>query len=173
MRLHHYAIVVRDQEKVRQFMEDVIGIPLVATWAENALFHDVGERHDYCHTFYEMEGGGALAFFQFADPVMYERCQAKQPADVTRFQHIALRVDADRMEDIKRRLIAADHPWRERDHGYCMSLYTNTDDGLELEFTVDAPNFDQIEREQRAVAHSALKRWLAGDHTPTNDTREN
>ena len=33
-RLHHYAFVVKDQEANRRFFEDVLGIPLVATWCE-------------------------------------------------------------------------------------------------------------------------------------------
>jgi catechol 2,3-dioxygenase-like lactoylglutathione lyase family enzyme len=171
VRLHHYALVVRDQEQVRHFMEDVLGFPLVATWAERAMFHDVGEEHEYCHTFYELDGGGALAFFQFADPKMYERCQAKAPAEISRFHHIALRVDSDRFEDLRQRLEAAGLPNRVRDHGYCQSLYTCTSDGLQLEFTVDAPNLSEIESDQRRNAHGTLARWLKGDHSPNNDIR--
>jgi hypothetical protein len=33
-RLHHAAWVTRDQEATRHFYEDIIGLPLVATWAE-------------------------------------------------------------------------------------------------------------------------------------------
>ncbi|MES2987913.1 MAG: VOC family protein [Pseudomonadota bacterium] len=170
-RLHHFAIVVRDQEKVRHLMEDVLGFPLVATWAERTLFHDSGETHEYCHTFYELDDGSALAFFQFADPTMYERCQPKVPAQVTRFNHIALRVDRERQRELQQRLEAAGLPNRERDHGYCYSLYTQTEDGLELEFTVDAPDIETLQHEQRQSAHDQLRRWLAGDHTPNNDIR--
>jgi glyoxylase I family protein len=35
-RLHHAAWVTRDQEATRHFYEDIIGLPLVATWAEKA-----------------------------------------------------------------------------------------------------------------------------------------
>jgi hypothetical protein len=35
-RLHHNAYVVRDQEANRRFFEDVLGIPLVATWCEKS-----------------------------------------------------------------------------------------------------------------------------------------
>lgn len=171
VRLHHYAMVVRDQEKVRQLMEDILGFPLVATWAERTVFHDLGEEHEYCHTFYGLDDGSALAFFQFADPTMYERTQAKVPPQVGRFHHVALRVDAERYEDLKRRLLDADLPHRERDHGYCQSLYTSTDDGLHLEFTVDAPHADQLAAYQRANAHEVLQRWLQGDHVPNNDVR--
>src|SRR5205807_9328228 len=65
-RLHHNAYVTRDQEETRQFYEDVIGLPLLATWCESdELF---GKVRTYVHTFYGIGDGGALAFFQFADP---------------------------------------------------------------------------------------------------------
>lgn len=34
MRLLHNAFITDDQEATRKFYEDVIGMPLVATWAE-------------------------------------------------------------------------------------------------------------------------------------------
>ncbi|MBW0102805.1 VOC family protein [Pseudonocardia sp. KRD291] len=34
IRLHHNAFVTKDQERTRAFYEDVIGMPLVATWTE-------------------------------------------------------------------------------------------------------------------------------------------
>ena len=33
LRLHHNAYVVKDQEANRRFLEDLLGIPLVATWS--------------------------------------------------------------------------------------------------------------------------------------------
>ena len=43
-RLHHHAYVVRDQERNRQFFEDLLGIPLVATWCEDDPPSDAGAR---------------------------------------------------------------------------------------------------------------------------------
>jgi catechol 2,3-dioxygenase-like lactoylglutathione lyase family enzyme len=170
-RLHHFAFVVRDQESVRAFIEGVLGFPLVATWAEHKFFPDIGEAHDYCHTFYELDGGGSLAFFQFANPSMYDRCHPSGPAEIGRFNHIALRVGSARYEDLKARLAAARAPMREVDHGYCQSLYTKLEDGLELEFTMDPPDVDEILAIRRANAHHDLRQWLAGDHTINNDIR--
>jgi glyoxylase I family protein len=34
-RLHHTAYVTRDMEATRRFYEEVIGLPLVATWSES------------------------------------------------------------------------------------------------------------------------------------------
>ncbi len=40
--------------------------------------------------------------------------------------------------------------------------------GLIVEFTCDAANADALNAQRRLDAHSELKRWLAGDHTPNN-----
>ena len=78
-RLHHYAFVVKDQEENRQFWEDIIGIPLTATWCERAYNASIGRDIDYCHTFYELADGGALAFFQYADDDVYEALKVVRP----------------------------------------------------------------------------------------------
>lgn len=170
-RLHHYGSVVRDQAKVRVFMEDILGFPLKATWAEHSLLREIGEEHDFVHTFFELDDGSALAFFQFADPAMYARCRPKVEAEIQRFDHIALRVSPERYDDLKARLENAAVAHREIDHGYCKSLYTRMDDGLELEFTVDPPNLSEIQARQEANARADLDRWLSGDHRTNNDIR--
>jgi glyoxylase I family protein len=53
----------------------------------------------------------------------------------------------------------------------CVSLYVTDPNNLRLEFTVDHPEVERINADQRAQAHEALQRWLAGDHTPNNDFR--
>jgi glyoxylase I family protein len=167
LRLHHYAFVVRDQEVNRRFFEDVLGLPLVATWCERVFNAEVQREVAYCHTFFGLGDGGALAFFQFADEEMYERSKAVYP-QVARFQHIALKVDRKTFDEIDRRLADADVPRRQTDHGYCLSLYVMSPDGLRVEFTVDPANVDAINAERRADAHGELRRWLAGDHAPNN-----
>jgi glyoxylase I family protein len=167
LRLHHYAFVVRDQEANRKFFEDVLGLPLVATWCERVFNTDVQREVAYCHTFFGLADGGALAFFQFADDEMYERSKAVYP-EVARFQHIALKVDRTTFDEIDRRLAAADTPRRQTDHGYCLSLYVMSPDGLRVEFTVDPDNVAEINAVRRADAHGELARWLAGDHEANN-----
>jgi len=167
LRLHHYAFVVRDHEVNRKFFEDVLGMPLVATWCERTYMGDVKREVSYCHCFYGMADGGALAFFQFADPEMYERTRNVDPPN-GRFRHIALKVDRPTFDAIERRLTAADLPRRVTDHGYCVSLYTSSPDGLVVEFTVDPPHVGEINAMRLADAHSELGRWLKGDLRPNN-----
>jgi catechol 2,3-dioxygenase-like lactoylglutathione lyase family enzyme len=149
----------------------LLGIPLVATWCEKSHNRETGEEIEFCHTFFGLADGSALAFFQFADPKMYAKTQAKEPAEIGRYDHIALKVDSGTYDELKRRLDAAGEPFRETDHGYCKSIYTNSPDGLIVEFTCDPPDVAEIDALRRADAHSELARWLAGDRRVNNQLR--
>jgi catechol 2,3-dioxygenase-like lactoylglutathione lyase family enzyme len=170
LRLHHHAFVVRDHEVNRHFFEDVLGIPLVATWCERVFNPDVKREVYYCHTFFGLADGGALAFFQFGDEELYERAKPIFPASPS-FHHLALKVDRATFDEIDRRLAAAEIPRRQIDHGYCRSLYAISPDGFRVEFTVDPANAEEIGAKRRADAHSELARWLAGDRRPNNTER--
>jgi glyoxylase I family protein len=170
LRLHHQAFCVRDQERNRQFIEGVLGIPLTATWCERVFRPEVGRDVDYCHTFYELADGGALAFFQFADDEAYEKNRAIMQ-EVGGSLHTAFKVTQPTFDEVKARLEAASAPYRIVDHGYCTSIYMKTPDEMKLEFTVDAPNVAAIAAMRRKDAHSELARWLAGDRHTNNDDR--
>lgn len=170
-RLHHHAYVVKDQETNRRFFEDLLGLPLVATWCESHQSPWVGREVAMCHTFYGLGDGGALAFFSFADAEVYQKCQAEKPPVIPNFDHVAFKVDDVAYEELVGRLKAAGEPVRETDHGYCRSIYCTSPDGLIVEFTVDPPGVEQIDAIRRSDAHSELARWLAGDHRPNNDLR--
>ena len=138
LRLHHHAFAVKDQEANRHFIEDVLGIPLVATWCERVFFADVGHEVDFCHTF---------------------------------FEHVAFKVTQGTFDELMQRVTAAGVPVRKTDHGFCVSMYLKSPDGLRLEFTVDAPDAERIAAMRRKDAHSELARWLAGDRRTNNDDR--
>ena len=165
-RLHHNAYVCADQERTRRFYEDILGLPLIATWIERAEMD--GRAVSFCHTFFGLGDGGALAFFNFQDPELQARFTPQaQPAYV----HIALKVSPATQDAIRGRCEAADVATRTLDHGYCTSLYLTDPDGLRLDFTRDVENVDAIDAHQRATAHASLARWTAGDATPNNDVR--
>ncbi len=169
LRLHHYASVVKDQEVNRQFFEDVIGIPLVATWCERAVSGELGIEMEYSHTLYALADGSALAFFQFADEDLYERC--KSVPEFGRFHHCAFKVDQSTYDEIDQRLEEAGISRRHTDHGYTQSLYVHSPDDLKVEFAVDRDDAEKINAIRRADAHSELARWLKGDRTPNNIAR--
>ena len=165
-RLHHNAFPVKNHEVTRQFYEDIIGLSLVAAWAEKAEV--AGRERVYMHTFYELADGSALAFFQVASPVDDDFGRATR---TTPLDHIAFSVDANTQEEIKSRLQANGVPVRTIDHGYVKSIYAVDPDGLNIEFSVDPENYPEIYRYKKERAHAELKRWLAGDHTPNNELR--
>jgi glyoxylase I family protein len=170
-RLHHHAYVVKDQEVNRRFFEDVLGLPLVATWCESHQSPWVGREVAMCHTFYELGDGGALAFFAFADDEVYQKCQAEKPPVIANFDHVAFKVSDASYDELLGRLKAAGEPVRETDHGYCRSMYCKSPDGLIVEFTVDPPDAAEIGATRRRDAHSEQQRWMAGDHRPNNELR--
>jgi glyoxylase I family protein len=170
-RLHHNAYVVKDHEANRRFFEDLLGIPLVATWCEKSFSTELGREVEFCHTFFGMEDGGALAFFQFADPEMHALTQAERPAKIGRHYHIAFKAEAETYDELKARLERAGEPYRETNHGYCKSIYVSSPDGLIVEFTQDPEDVAEIDAVRRADAHSELARWLDGDRRTNNDLR--
>jgi glyoxylase I family protein len=170
LRLHHQAFAVKDQEVNRRFIEDVLGIPLVATWCERVFRAEVGREVDYCHTFFALADGGALAFFQFADDETWEKNRLILQESGGAL-HTAFKVAQGTFDEIRARLDRAATPYRVTDHGYCVSLYVSTPDRLRLEFTVDAPDAEKIAEMRRADAHDELARWLAGDRRINNNDR--
>jgi glyoxylase I family protein len=168
-RLHHVAYVVRDQEATRHFYEDLIGLPLVATWAEvNEISLFPGRKVEYCHTFYGLGDGSALAFFAFADEAVYD---AVSPKISNGFTHSAIAVTRQGQDQAKERLDAAGLRPYQIDHGYCQSLYVNDPDGMVVELTSDPDDIAELQQWQADSAHETLSRWLAGDRTPNNDVR--
>jgi catechol 2,3-dioxygenase-like lactoylglutathione lyase family enzyme len=102
-RLHHTAYVTKDLQATRAFYEDLLGFPLVATWCEaDELF---GKLRTYCHCFFGLEDGSALAFFQFAEAS--DQAEFGPPMPPSPFHHIALNVDAGTQDEIAGRLAKA------------------------------------------------------------------
>ena len=168
-RLHHNAYVAKNLEQTRAFYEDIIGLPLIATWCEKDVLF--GKERTYAHCFFGLQDGSALAFFQFADPSDQAEFGPQMPASP--FHHIALNVDAETLEGlIKRVKDAGIQPptTYELEHGYCHSLYVTDPNGLIVEFTLDdksAPeNGTRKTQERRPQRAETLA--TGGDHTPNN-----
>ena len=154
-------------KKTRKFYEEVIGLPLVATWSESdKLF---GKMRTYCHCFFGLADGGALAFFQFA--VKKDQRKFGPRVAQTPFHHIALKVDKVTQQAIEKRIKTAGYKNPDTyvlEHGYCRSVYIKDPNGMRLEFTLDAGDAARIARDRKADARATLERWLGGDHRPNN-----
>lgn len=163
-RLHHAATAVLDQEVNRHFIEDLIGLPLVATWCEESA---MTPGMSFCHTFYQLDDGSALAFFQMSRPHDREFVVG----ETNRYNHVALEAREETQTAIHERLLAANYPHHIQNHGYVKSLYVTSPDGLDIEIAVDPPYVDEIREKRLSDARTELSRWLAGDHTTNNDWR--
>ena len=166
-RLHHHAYVSRDLETTRRFYEEIVGLPLVATWCEELDGEDGSEA--YCHVFFELEDGGCLAFFHFEKPETTEL--HARLASTSPFDHIALAATSEVQKAVEERATRAGVETLVIDHGYCVSLYVRDPDGLAVELAVDHPRALAEAAERRDSAHADLRRWLAGNHAPNNDFR--
>ena len=63
--LHHSAYRCRDSEETRRFYEGFLGLPLVNTLEIRET--KSGRKTETLHTFYRMEDGSCLAFFEAPD----------------------------------------------------------------------------------------------------------
>lgn len=162
---HHVAYVSKDHEATRHFYEDILGMPLVAAWAEiNEYPNFPGRKIEYLHAFYALADGSTLAFFGYVDEDVYEWGRQRNG-----LAHVAMYVTAEDQLEIKARLEAAGHSPFMIDHYYCVSLYCSDPDGTTVEFVREPANIGEIAQDQRENAHETLARWLAGDHTPNNE----
>jgi len=162
-RLHHTAYVSADQERTRQFYEDVLGMPLTGFWIESETLG--GVVHEFSLALYALADGSALSFFNFADPEIQARNAAKKQG---LFVHLALQADRAQQGALRARLQKAGYQAMEFDHGYARSLYIEDPDGQMLEFCDEPEEMASVTANQRIIAHDALRRWQAGDRTVNN-----
>jgi glyoxylase I family protein len=171
-RLHHSARVIRDQESNRRLVEDVLGIPLVATWIEVVPDYQYPDKQVVmCHTFYELADGSALAFFQFEKDEHYQRVAPVLKERTGMYDHAALKVGRATFDELVARLLAAEMKHRVLNHGYCLSLYVESDQGYMIEFTCDPDNAPEIREVQKNSAHETLKQWTSGVRRSNNTWR--
>ena len=85
-KLHHNAYRCRDSEETRRFYEGFLGLPLSGTLEIGET--KSGRATQTLHTFYQLDDGSYLAFFEAPD--MPFEFKAQHDFDL----HIALEVDA-------------------------------------------------------------------------------
>jgi glyoxylase I family protein len=169
-RLHHNAYVSKDLEATRRFYEDIIGLPLVATFCEKDVLF--GKERVYCHCFFGMPDNSALAFFQFANASDEAEFAPEIPSSP--FIHIALNVDRKTQDEIEQRVEKAGIKAPDTyilEHGYCRSLYVKDPNGMIVELALDVPAAAAKTEDRRLSARDDLRRWLAGDHHSNNEYR--
>jgi catechol 2,3-dioxygenase-like lactoylglutathione lyase family enzyme len=150
--LHHNAYRCRDSEETRRFYEDFLGLPLVNAFEINET--KSGRATHTLHSFYAMEDGSCLAFFEAPDRPF----DFKEQHDFD--LHIAVevsRADLERMLDKGKK--AGIETRGISDHGFIDSIYFRDPNGYVIELTTKRPDHDQQLTKAQARAHEDLARW--------------
>lgn len=150
--LHHNAWRCRDSEETRAFYEDFLGLPLVVSLEIGTT--KTGRSCQHLHTFYEMDDGSFLAFFEAPD-MPYE-FQEWHDFDL----HIALEVDRDHLLAKKAEGEARGMEVRGiSDHGFIDSIYFRDPNGYVVELTVRKEGHDEATDPRRNQARAKLDAW--------------
>ena len=149
-KLHHAAYRCRDSEETRQFYEDCLGLPL--THAFEITTAATGNQAQVLHTFYALEDGSSLAFFEAPEQPFDFKIQ--HDFDL----HIALEVSRDelfeRFESGRRMGIETRGI---TDHGFIESIYFRDPNGYVLELAAKTTQVFANE----SSARDALNAWQA------------
>ena len=140
-RLHHNAYVTKDQEKTRQFYEEVIGLPLTATWCETDELFGKGAPTYTPSTPLATAGHSPSS----SSPIRRTRPSSARKCRLGLPPHCAPGGYGDarhRSAYREGRHQAACHVVLE--HGYCRSVNVTDPNGLILEFTRDPPEANGI-----------------------------
>ena len=100
--LNHVAYLTRDTARTVDFYTNVLGLRLVGHAIDDKV--SVGESHRFLHTFFEMDDGSCVAFFELQglDP------QPDATIVPPWVRHLALSVDsAEALEQARQRLLDA------------------------------------------------------------------
>ncbi len=153
-KLHHNAYRCRDSEQTRRFYEDFLGLPLVE--AIEIGTSKTGRATETLHTFYRLDDGSHLAFFESKDLPFDFKDQHDYDL------HIALEVDADVLQPMLDRGRAAGIEVRgPSDHGMIESIYFRDPNGYVIELCAKRGNHDELMDPTRNDARSKLQRWTA------------
>lgn len=151
-KLHHNAYRCRDSEQTRQFYEDFLGLPLAGTLEINET--KIGRKTETLHTFYRLDDGSYLAFFEAPD--MPFEFKAQQDFDL----HIALEVDEPSLHAMFARGKGQGIETRGiSEHGFIRSIYFRDPNGYVIELTSKLPGHDEAMNPAVNAARAKLDAW--------------
>jgi catechol 2,3-dioxygenase-like lactoylglutathione lyase family enzyme len=152
--LHHNAYRCRDSEETRRFYEDFLGLPLAQSlWIKQST---TGRRTDTLHTFYRMDDGSCLAFFEAPD--MPFEFKEQHDFDL----HIALEVEPDALDKMFAKGKSEGREVRGvSDHKFIRSIYFRDPNGYVIELTAKVPGMERDMDPKQNHARDILNGWQA------------
>jgi catechol 2,3-dioxygenase-like lactoylglutathione lyase family enzyme len=151
-KLHHAAYRCRDSEETRAFYEGFLGLSLVNAFEITET--KTGRQTHTLHSFYALDDGSCLAFFEAPDsPFEFKR---QSDYDL----HIALEVSRDDLTRMFDKGKAAGIETRGyADHHFIDSIYFRDPNGYVVELTAKRPDHDAQMDPAKNGASATLARW--------------
>ena len=150
--LHHNAYRCRDSEETRRFYEDFLGLSLAGTLEISET--KTGRKARALHTFYRMDDGSYLAFFETPD--MPFEFKPQHDFDL----HIALEVAPPVLHEMLAKGRAAGIETRGiSDHGFIHSIYFRDPNGYVIELAAKLDGHDAAMDPAANEARAKLDRW--------------
>jgi catechol 2,3-dioxygenase-like lactoylglutathione lyase family enzyme len=150
--LHHNAYRCRDSEETRRFYSDFLGLPLVNAFQIRET--KSGRATKTLHSFYQLDDGSCLAFFEAPDmPFDFKK---QHDFDL----HIALEVSPEDLQTMFAKGRAAGMETRGvSDHEFIDSIYFRDPNGYVIELTAKRPEHDAYMDQAARSARTALDTW--------------
>jgi len=153
--LHHSAYRCRDSEETRRFYEEFLGLRLAGSLQISET--KTGRATSVLHTFYELDDGSYIAFFE--DPETPFEFKPQRDHDL----HLALEVDPAMLQPMLDRGRAAGIESRGiADHHFIHSIYFRDPNGYVVELAAKMPDHARAMDPERNEARAILDRWQAG-----------
>jgi catechol 2,3-dioxygenase-like lactoylglutathione lyase family enzyme len=159
-KLHHAAYRCRDSEETRRFYEDFLGLPLAGTLEIGET--KSGRATETLHTFYRLDDGSFIAFFEAGD--MPFDFKPQHDFDL----HLALEVDAPVLAAMLDKGRSAGIEVRGiSHHGMIDSIYFRDPNGYVVELCAKVAGHDAAMDPARNGAREKLQRWTAARSSAT------
>lgn len=150
--LHHNAYRCRDSEETRRFYEDFLGLPLVHTLKIEQT--KTGRATGVLHTFFQLDDGSCLAFFEAPD--MPFEFKEQHDFDL----HIALEVEPAVLD---RMFAKGRSEGREvrgvSDHHFIRSIYFRDPNGYVIELAAKIAGRESDMDPKKNRAREMLDKW--------------
>ncbi len=152
--LHHNAYRCRDSEETRRFYEDFLGLTLAHVIEISET--KTGRKTETLHTFYTMDDGSCLAFFEAPESPFEFKDQ--EDYDL----HIALEVTHEDLQMMFEKGKADGMDIRGiSDHHFIDSIYFRDPNGYVVELTAKRANHDEAMNPATNGARGKLDAWQA------------
>jgi len=151
-KLHHNAYRCRDSEETRRFYQDFLGLPLAEAFEIKET--KSGRKTSVLHSFYQLDDGSYLAFFEAPD--MPFDFKPQHDFDL----HIALEVeDAVLLPMLEKGRAAGIETRGISEHGILRSIYFRDPNGYVIELTAKTSEHDRHMNPALNGARAKLDAW--------------